>query len=338
MKDAVIIPKDNFFRMQKTLQCTLDEMDKVLSVAPEDPENLPFIINELEKNSKNKYYETSDIEKEIIYFISTNPGTIQTDIVNFISFSDATKFKYIKKTESRQTALKYIGNLLKVNIIRCEKDNANKSHYYINKSESLTELINFLLLFKKDYSELIVKLETKDIENISNHYTKILNKKFYNDDLIQVLFIPFKILLYISQFILMFNHSNYPRSSISIFKSIIFDTIEQIRNQLWSSSIIQKLGDFEVIYFIFIDPIKNIPDNINEMLQIMKVCNLDKEIELVMNNLWNICLPYLHFIHPFFSRFSAAKLQNWKAVMSEYELSIYSKKLPNRLGYDYMTG
>jgi hypothetical protein len=192
-----------------------------------------------------------------------------------------------------------------------------------------------MLSFKKDYSDLIVKIETKDIDNILNECKKRdLNKIYYKVDLVRVLFKPFKIITYIAQFILMFNHSNYPRTIISIAKSIIFDTFEQIRNQLWSSSITQKLCKFEEdIYFIFFTTIEKIPDRISELLQIMKFCELDKEMELVMNNLWKICLSYLSFIHPFFSRYSSEELQDWKKVMSEYDSSIYSKKLSHSLGY-----
>jgi hypothetical protein len=80
------------------------------------------------------------------------------------------------------------------------------------------------------------------------------------------------------------------------------------------------------VYFNYFGSINNIPDTINEMLKVMRLCKLDNEIEQVMDDLWIICFPYLPFIDPFFSRYSNEELQNWKKIMNDFRSSIYSKR------------
>jgi uncharacterized membrane protein len=118
----------------KSFQNTLNDFDKVVSIAPKDKQKLTFNLNSLEKKSKDKDYELIDIEKEIINLISNNPGIRQQHIEKHMRFSDPTIFQYIKKTVSRPTVRKYLENLSKANIIICEKDNnTNVSRYNMNK-------------------------------------------------------------------------------------------------------------------------------------------------------------------------------------------------------------
>lgn len=312
MTKEIKITKDEFTKIRKAAQEIIDQLDNKLPYT----NNSKSVIDSPYVSDKgfvsNDDYELNNKEKEIIKFVSNNPGCNKEYVVENMRFS-------------RPITLKHIGNLLLSGKIVSEKDinNARKHLLFINKNNLFSEIISNLQLFEKAYFDLIDKIELKNYNIISNEVTA--NKRDLYIDVIEALFTPFKILMYIFQFVLLFNHKNNIKKHSSFNQSIIYDSFEQISNKLFTSSIIKKVHK-EKIYFNYFGSINNIPDSINEMLKVMRQYELDREIEKVMDNLWNISFPYLPYIDPFFSRFSYKELQNWKKIMSDFRSSIYSKK------------
>jgi len=325
MNNEVKRRTEDLNKIKNSAQNIIDDIDKLLSFTSKDSktndEKDIFI-----KKLKDKDYELNAIEDEIIRFIGRNPGRSKEFIVQNINCS-------------RVTGLKHTNELLKSNIIIYKKDinNANTHLLYLNQYESILVLISYLQAFQESYFNLIEKIELKDFSILLKDCRTNIKKIFFTEkDIVRILFAPFKIIMHVFQFYLLFNHLNYPTNSISITKSIIFDIFGEIRNKLFSSSMIYKIYDKYVkdLYFNYFDSIDSIPDIINEMLKIFRISKLDHEIEKVMDNLWKICVPVLPFIDPFFSRFTSKKLQNWKVIMNDFDSSLYSKKRNYNLLYN----
>jgi hypothetical protein len=312
MSKEIKITKDEFYKIRKAAQEIIDQIDDKLPYSNNSKSvfDSPYVLDK--EFVSNDDYELNNKEKEIIKFVSNNPGCNKEYVVDNMRFS-------------RPITLKHIGNLVLSGKIVIQKDinNARKHLLFINRKNLFSEIINNLQLFEKAYFDLIDKIELKNFDIITNEVTA--NRRDRYTDIIDALFTPFKILMHIFQFILLFNHKNNIKKHSSFSKSIIYDSFEQISNKLFTSSIIKKIHK-EKIYFNYFGNINNIPDAIDEMLKVMRQYELEREIEKVMDNLWNISFPYLPYIDPFFSRFSDKELQNWKKIMSDFRSSIYSKK------------
>jgi hypothetical protein len=312
MSKEIKITKDEWYKIRKAAQEIIDQIDDKLPYSNDSKSvfDLPYISDK--GFVSNNDYELNNKEKEIIKFVSNNPGCNKEYVVDNMRFS-------------RPITLKHIGNLVRSGKIVIQKDinNARNHLLFINKENLFSEIINNLQLFEKAYFDLIDKVELKNFDIISNKITP--NKRDLYTNVIKALFTPFKILMHIFQFIVLFNYKNNIKKHSSFSKSLIYDSFEQISNKLITSSLLKNIHK-EDIYFNYFGSINNIPDTIYEMLKIMRLCELDNEIEKVMDNLWNISFPYLPFIDPFFSRFSNKELQNWKKIMNDFRSSIYSKK------------
>jgi predicted transcriptional regulator len=324
MNNDVKMTKEDLSKIKNSAQSVVNDIDKLLSFTSKDSiksSDEEYIIN---KNPKDKDYEPNNKENEIIKFIVKNPGSSKETVAENMNFS-------------RTTTLKYIEKLLNANIIIYEKDGNNENTYllYLNTHDSLLALINNLQTFQESYFDLIEKIDLEDFNTIVKE-CRINIKKFSDHNLVYALFVPFKIIMHIYQFNLLFNHRLHPNKDNPIINSIIFDIFEQISNKLFSSSTIYKIyNQYENdIYFNYFNNIGIIPDTINEMLKIMRTCKLDQEIEKVMDNLWRIYIPFLRYLDPFFSRFTLEELQNWKIIMSDFESSLYSKKREYNLLYN----
>lgn len=324
MNNEVKTTTEDLSKIKNSAQSVVDEIDKLLSFTSEDSiksSDEKYIFN---KNPEDKDYGPNNKENEIIKFIIKNPGSSKEFVAQHMSFS-------------RTTSLKYIEKLLNANIIIYEKDGNNENRYLLfhNTHDSLLGLIGNLQTFQKCYFDLIDNIDLKDLEIIVKECRAKI-KKNPDNDIVRALFVPFKIIMHIFQFNLLSKHPHHTNKNISITNSIIFDLFEEIRNKLFSSSTIRKIyNKYENdIYFNYFNTIGEIPDAINDMLKITRICKLDQEIEKVMDNLWKICIPYLRFLDPFFSRFTSEELQNWKTIMNDFESSLYSKKRNYNLLYN----
>ena len=312
MTKEIKITKDELYKIRNAAQEIIDQIDNKLPYSNNSKSVIdsPYVLDK--GFVSNDYYELNNKEMEIIKFVSNNPGCNKEYVVKNMRFS-------------RPITLKHIGNLVLSGKIVSEKDinNARKHLLFINRKNLFSEIISNLQLFEKAYFDLIDKIELKNFDIIPNEVTA--NRRDLYTDVIEALFTPFKILMHIFQFILLFNHKNNIKKYSSFTKFIIYDSFEQISNKLFISSIIKKVHK-EEIYFNYFGSINNILLTLDEMLKVMRLCELDKEIEKVMDNLWNISFPYLPYMDPFFSRFSDKELQDWKKIMSDFRSSIYSKK------------
>ncbi len=316
MNNGTKLVRDDQSEIKKNVQNIIDRSDSNLTAPNHGSKktlNELCIYNEV---SKDEEYELNEKEIGIIEFISKYPGCCKEYVVHRVGFS-------------RPIVLKYIDRLSIAGFIICEidKNDKRKQLLYINKQAALLALISNLHSFETSYSNLIDKMKSIGFETIIKDCRVGIRQIFSDYDLIRILFTTFTIAIHVSQFYILFNRKDYPSNSLSPAKIIVYDIFDRISSKLNAINLNRKYSQYrEDVYFNSFSETNSIADTISELLKIMRICKLNQEIESVIDSLWNICIPALPSLDPFFSRFTKIELQNWKQIMNDFESSIYSKK------------
>lgn len=263
----------------------------------------------------NKYYQKNQLsEKEELIFgyIKEHPGVTKEDVVRNV------------KDYSRVTVLNTIKRLVDDGLILDKEDKINsKRHFlFVNSNNELALLIIKLDSFEEAYLDLIDKLQLSD--NVSK--ISFIDKS----NLAEAIILPFKSLMLLMQYEL-FGHIEKAPNGDLVQKKVntVYTRIQQIHLKLCENKALNELfapmySEEEILIHLFMNRSNGLsPENIIAILGTFKKFGMTEYVEKLIDSLWDISYPILHFVDLHYSRvkYDAVMIKDWRNIISEYDYS-----------------